>query len=216
MLLQNISLILPLLLATTQVEASPLQTDFIASSTSSRGSTPTLLARQNTPTTTTPPQADNVYFLSTQYIVIDGFTNAHATNPAKTITLALPTCVQTITPDKNGYVPPGTCNALYNYYPSFAAAIVTALLFGVLSIAHIVLAAKHKMVCKCTLAMRMCWALFQELGLTFFNTELLLGHHHGLVVGDVWLSDPCSLDSTTTKYRSRPRISAVRSFGASV
>jgi hypothetical protein len=149
MLLQNISFILPLLLTTIQVEASPLQTDFIASSTSSHSSTPTLLARQTIPTTTTPPQADNVYFLKTQYIVIDGFTNAHATNPAKTITLALPTCIQTITPDKNGYVPPGTCNALYNYYPSFAAAIVVALLFGVLSVAHIVLAAKYKMVCKC-------------------------------------------------------------------
>lgn len=88
----------------------------------------------------------NEYFLTTNYITIDGFTNAQVTNPPKTITLVLPTCSQTITPDKNGYVPPGTCGALYNYYPSFIAAIVVSVVFGMLSIGHIILAAKYKMV----------------------------------------------------------------------
>jgi len=42
----------------------------------------------------------------------------------------------TITPDKNGYVPPGTCDANYDYYPSFAAALVGAAIFGALSLVH--------------------------------------------------------------------------------
>ncbi|MCJ1414505.1 hypothetical protein MMC32_000832 [Xylographa parallela] len=58
--------------------------------------------------------------------------------------LPTPTCIQTITPDANGYVPPGTCHALYKYYPSFAAAVVFSILFGVLTILHISQAAVHK------------------------------------------------------------------------
>ncbi|MCJ1485727.1 hypothetical protein MMC06_005902 [Schaereria dolodes] len=48
-----------------------------------------------------------------------------------------PTCTQTITPDHNGYVPPGTCNALYRFYPSFAAALLFSLLFGATTLLHI-------------------------------------------------------------------------------
>ncbi|MCJ1391639.1 hypothetical protein MMC18_004504 [Xylographa bjoerkii] len=58
--------------------------------------------------------------------------------------LPTPTCVQTITPDANGYVPPGTCNALYKFYPSFAAALVFSILFGAATLLHIGQAAAHK------------------------------------------------------------------------
>ncbi|ETN41095.1 uncharacterized protein HMPREF1541_03030 [Cyphellophora europaea CBS 101466] len=55
------------------------------------------------------------------------------------LSLDLPssTCTQTIEPDRNGYVPPGTCGALWAYYPSFAAAVAFAVLFGALLIAHL-------------------------------------------------------------------------------
>ena len=87
-----------------------------------------------------------IEFITTKYITIAGQTNDHVTIAPQTITLALPTCSQTITPDKNGYVPPGTCGALYDYYPSFAAAVVFAILFGMLTVAHIAQAAVFKKV----------------------------------------------------------------------
>lgn len=47
------------------------------------------------------------------------------------------TCHPTIQPDKNGYVPPGECNALYDYYPSFGAAVLFSVLFGIVMVLHI-------------------------------------------------------------------------------
>lgn len=107
--------------------------------------TPTLAPRATTSSliaTTT----SGFEFITTKYITIAGQTNDHVTLAPQTIALALPTCIQTITPDKNGYVPPGTCGALYDYYPSFAAAVVFAVLFGMLTVAHIAQAAVFKKV----------------------------------------------------------------------
>jgi hypothetical protein len=104
------------------------------------------VARQVTSAATSAPTSDSIYFLSTDYITISGFTNSHVTQPDKTVTLALPTCIQTIEPDANGHLPPGTCNALWNYYPSFGAALAFALLFGALIIAHIYQASRYKKV----------------------------------------------------------------------
>ena len=86
------------------------------------------------------------YFTTTKYIVIDGVTNDHVTLPAKTIEIAIPTCVQTEIPDKNGHVPPGTCGSLWAYYPSFAAAVVFAVLFLSLLVLHVWQAARHRKV----------------------------------------------------------------------
>jgi hypothetical protein len=58
--------------------------------------------------------------------------------------LPTPTCTRTVQPDKNGYLPPGTCDALYNYYPSFNAAVVMAVIFGIISVIHIAQAAISK------------------------------------------------------------------------
>jgi hypothetical protein len=60
------------------------------------------------------------------------------------LNLPTPTCTQTIVPDKNGHVPAGTCHALYNYYPSFTAAVIMSAIFGAVSIAHIAQAALMK------------------------------------------------------------------------
>ncbi|KAG9231780.1 RTA1 domain-containing protein [Amylocarpus encephaloides] len=83
-------------------------------------------------------------FLTTKLETIHGKTEAHLTIPDKTISIIFPTCIQTEIPDKNGYVPPGTCNSLFAYYPSFAAAFVTTGVFGVLVGVHVFLAWKWK------------------------------------------------------------------------
>jgi hypothetical protein len=108
---------------------------------------PTPIRSPRDATTSQPASTTSaIEFITTQYITIAGQTNDHVTLAPQTITLALPTCIQTITPDKNGYVPPGTCGALYNYYPSFTAAVVFAVLFGMLTVAHIAQAAVFKKV----------------------------------------------------------------------
>jgi len=87
-----------------------------------------------------------ITFTTTKLIVIDGQTNNAVTLPAKTITIAIPTCIQTIEPDENGHVPPGTCGALWNYYPSFGGALAFTGLFAALVIAHVCMAVKYKKV----------------------------------------------------------------------
>ncbi|KAF7539256.1 hypothetical protein G7Z17_g12455 [Cylindrodendrum hubeiense] len=91
------------------------------------------------------------YFITTKTVIIDGVTNDHVTIAAKTVLLSIPTCVQTLEPDENGYLPPGTCNAIWNYYPSFAAALVFMGLFAIMTAVHIWQAAKYKK--------RWCWVI---------------------------------------------------------
>ncbi|RYP51465.1 hypothetical protein DL769_010813 [Monosporascus sp. CRB-8-3] len=107
--------------------------------------------RQASSTVTNAPATSPVYFLTSQYVTIPGVTNEHVTLPDKTITMVLPTCIQTIEPDANGYLPPGTCHAIWNYYPSFSGSLVFLLLFGLLTIAHIYQAAVYKK--------RFCWVI---------------------------------------------------------
>jgi hypothetical protein len=54
-------------------------------------------------------------------------------------------------PGKYGYVPPDACNANYNYYPNFNAAVAMSTLFGIVLAAHIVQAVIYKK--------RYCWVL---------------------------------------------------------
>ncbi|KAI8679366.1 hypothetical protein NCS57_00214600 [Fusarium keratoplasticum] len=106
----------------------------------------TLAPREDEPTA-----APKSIFTTTDHITIGGVTNSHVTIPGHTIDIAIPTCKQTITPDENGYVPPGTCGAIWHYYPSFAAALTFAFLFGGLMVLHIWQAAKYKK--------RWCWVI---------------------------------------------------------
>ncbi|KAF4422167.1 hypothetical protein F53441_14311 [Fusarium austroafricanum] len=100
------------------------------------------LAPRATATETAAPEG---WFTTTKAIAtIPGQTNEYVTIPASTIEIVITTCVQTLEPDENGYLPPGTCNANWNYYPSFAAAVVFVLLFAVLTGVHIFQAARYK------------------------------------------------------------------------
>ena len=106
---------------------------------------PNLAIRQETAPTAAPTPSD-IMFLTTKLETIPGKTEAHVTIPDKTLSIIFPTCIQTEIPDKNGYVPPGTCNSLFAYYPSFVAALITTGFFGVLVGAHVFLAWKWKAV----------------------------------------------------------------------
>jgi hypothetical protein len=56
-----------------------------------------------------------------------------------------------MTPDSHGYVPVTACNAQWAYSPSFPAAIALSLFFGLLTIAHLVLALYFRK--------RFCWVI---------------------------------------------------------
>jgi len=107
---------------------------------------PQLLVVRQTTTATASQSIPTGEFITTEQFTIPGQTDSYGTRHPQTIKIAVPTCIQTITPDKNGYVPPGTCGALYDYYPSFVAAVVASAVFGVLTIAHITQAAIFKKV----------------------------------------------------------------------
>jgi uncharacterized integral membrane protein len=64
---------------------------------------------------------------------------------------ATASCIS-VTPDKNGYVPEWACNSNYNYYPSFAAALIFAIVFGITTFLHIYQAFAHK-------KMRLSWVI---------------------------------------------------------
>jgi hypothetical protein len=108
-----------------------------------------MLARA-TPVQTAVPQAGIVRREATT----TSATNAEATTATTTtatefqltLSLDLPsdTCTPTIAPDKNGYVPPSECNALYLYYPSFKAAIAATVIFDLILVAHFVQATIYK------------------------------------------------------------------------
>ncbi|RYP09149.1 hypothetical protein DL765_008540 [Monosporascus sp. GIB2] len=107
--------------------------------------------RQASSTVTNAPTTSPVYFLTSQYVTIPGVTDKHVTVPDKTITMVLPTCIQTIEPDANGYLPPGTCHAIWNYYPSFSGSLIFLLLFVLLTMAHVYQAVIYKK--------RFCWVI---------------------------------------------------------
>jgi hypothetical protein len=48
------------------------------------------------------------------------------------------------TPGLDGYVPADACNALWAYFPNFAAAIAFSILFGILTIAHLGQAVRYR------------------------------------------------------------------------
>ncbi|TVY88786.1 Protein RTA1 [Lachnellula willkommii] len=139
--------------------------------------TPALIPRDTSASPSTTAAPTGIYFSTTTYDIIPGVTNDHVTIPQKTITLVIPTCSHTITPDKNGHVPPGTCGALYEYYPSFGAAVFFSLIFGALSISHIFLAAKFKT--------RFAWvvimgALWETISFTFRSISTRFQQNSGI------------------------------------
>jgi RTA1 like protein len=73
-----------------------------------------------------------------------------STNTTSTVS-STATCIS-VTPDSNGYVPEYACGANYNYYPSFSAAVLFALLFGLSTLVHVIQAIVYRKV-------RLCWVL---------------------------------------------------------
>ncbi|MCJ1357595.1 MAG: hypothetical protein MMC33_007591 [Icmadophila ericetorum] len=114
--------------------------------------TTTLATSPVPPTTTAPPSLQarvSIPPVSITPITIRPHTPYVPIHPTHTqisldLHLPTPTCIQTIVPDKNGFVPPGTCSALYEFYPSFGAALLFSILFGALTIAHIAQAVHYK------------------------------------------------------------------------
>jgi hypothetical protein len=97
--------------------------------------------------------------------------NITSTSPAST------SCVSAM-PGKNGYVPPTACNALYGYYPSFAAAIIFGLLFGIATVAHLIQAISYRKVIQ-VCSFNDCNRCRRHLIL-----EILLGHNNGCILGN--------------------------------
>lgn len=58
----------------------------------------------------------------------------------------------TVTPGKDGYIPEWACSSNYDYYPSFAAALIFAIVFGITTLLHIYQAFAFKKV-------RLCWVI---------------------------------------------------------
>ena len=64
--------------------------------------------------------------------------------------IATTSCI-TVTPDQNGFVPLNDCRDLWSYYPSFGAAILFTILFGISTVAHIIQAIVYRK--------RFCWVI---------------------------------------------------------
>lgn len=77
--------------------------------------------------------------------------------PPLSLDLPAPICTPTIAPGKDGYLPPGSCGALWNYFPSFVAAVAFSALFGVLFIAHLGQALHHRTVFAWVIIMATLW-----------------------------------------------------------
>lgn len=75
--------------------------------------------------------------------------------PSLSLNLPTQTCTPGFssyaTPGANGYVPAGSCNAMWAYFPNFAAAVAFSVLFGALTLAHLCQAVQYRN--------RFCWVV---------------------------------------------------------
>jgi hypothetical protein len=76
-------------------------------------------------------------------------TTTASSTPIATSAAANATCT-TAVPGRYGKVPPGSCNSIYNYDPQFAAAVAVAVIFGLLTLTHVVLAIVFRKVRTCS------------------------------------------------------------------
>lgn len=96
------------------------------------------------PSVTTPPsRRDDKFDPSIPPLSLNLPTISIANPSIPSISLDLPpqTCTPGFesyaTPGLDGYVPADACNALWVYFPNFAAAVAFSILFGILTIAHL-------------------------------------------------------------------------------
>lgn len=79
------------------------------------------------------------------------------TSPISPTSSSAATCV-TVVPGPSGYVPPAACNAVWNFSPSFPAAVFFCILFGVTLICHVFEAILfHKLKLSWTVIMGCSW-----------------------------------------------------------
>jgi hypothetical protein len=72
-------------------------------------------------------------------------TSPTQTSSATQTSQASPSCT-TAVPGKYGYVPEDACNSYWNYNPQFAPAVAVAIIFGMLTTTHVILAILFKKV----------------------------------------------------------------------
>ena len=118
-----------------------------------------------------PRQATPTHDVSVVQITVPAITHPADAGPSvsqasRTIAITIPTCTMTAVPDQTGHVPPGTCHAYYDYYPSFSAALLFAILFGLLTALHITQAALYKK----SFCWVICMAAIWEFGAFFTRT----------------------------------------------
>jgi hypothetical protein len=103
----------------------------------------------------------------------------------------------TVTPGKHGYVPEYACNANYNYSPNTAAAIVFAVIFGLITSVHISQAIVYK-------KKKLCWVIIMgalwELGsfslraagsLQQQNTQVAFWSQVLVLLAPLWINAFC-------------------------
>lgn len=86
--------------------------------------------------------------------------------------LPTPTCTpgneNYVTPDKDGYAPSEACNSFWPYFPHFTTAIASSVMFGVLTLAHLVQAIVHRNLFYWVIIMASLWEtgayVFRALG----------------------------------------------------
>ena len=72
-------------------------------------------------------------------------------------TSTTPTCSPYVPPGKHGYVPYYACNNEWNYNVNIGAAIVFSIIFGGLTLAHVVQAIVHRRSFPWVIAMGAAW-----------------------------------------------------------
>ncbi|KAJ5895003.1 hypothetical protein N7495_006694 [Penicillium taxi] len=96
-----------------------------------------------------------------------------ATSVSTASSTATASCIASMTPGKNGYLPPESCDANLYYVPSYAAAIVFCIFFSATTIAHLVQAILYKKGYVWVIIMGAAWEL-----LAFIFRALLTRHQN--------------------------------------
>ncbi|KAK0120003.1 hypothetical protein ONS95_011421 [Cadophora gregata] len=92
------------------------------------------------------------------------FTSSLPSSTATSASTSTPTCIR-VKPDKNGYVPEWACDSNYMYYPSFTAAIVFSVAFGVCLLVHIFQAFHYS-------KKKLCWVLIMGVAWEFASFSI--------------------------------------------
>ncbi|KAG4432459.1 hypothetical protein IFR05_012049 [Cadophora sp. M221] len=91
-------------------------------------------------------------------------TTSFPSSTATSTSTSTPSCIH-VTPDKNGYVPEWACDSNYMYYPSFAAAIIFSVAFGLSFFLHIFQAIHYS-------KKKLCWVLVMGISWEFASFSL--------------------------------------------